>query len=238
MRKISTLLLILTTLILLLAIITIANAQTNQTNVTNTKECMTSCVTQQRETLKQCNSNYTQCIFSCSDQRKACTEQKTNEFNSCKSDCSLISDRKEKNACLKVCSEKYKEIRQCNQRECRDACSDNNKLCKQESKDQYDSCMNLCKPKEPLYDFIIDKQTCVDSGGFYQRLCKGPFFDVVCTPQDYCQCSGNNNYSCPKDYQCIKDHKIVVRGRDSISGWRTLHGQPLGDSGICGKLVE
>ena len=144
-----------------------------------------------------------------------------------------------KSACIRTCSNTYREeTKQCNteNRECKNTCNTNNNLCKSNLTNEYNTCSNLCNPPKIEKDFAITEEQCKTNGGFYQQLCKGPFFGVVCSQKTYCQCYGVNEYTCPADYTSEKDHGVVVRGRGhSLPGWRTLHGKDLGDIGLCVK---
>ncbi|MCA9485217.1 MAG: hypothetical protein KC506_00025 [Nanoarchaeota archaeon] len=84
----------------------------------------------------------------------------------------------------------------------------------------------------------VEEESCVSSGGFFQALCRGPYFGIGCSQQEYCQCSGFNEYQCPIDHTCIKDFKEPRIKRTSIPGWRNLIGEDLGDIGICAKNPE
>jgi hypothetical protein len=84
----------------------------------------------------------------------------------------------------------------------------------------------------------VEEETCIEAGGLFQALCRGPWFGIGCSQQKFCLCSGDFNYQCPQDYTCIKDFKEPRIKRTSIPGWKTLLGEDLGDIGLCAQKPE
>ena len=106
-------------------------------------------------------------------------------------------------------------------------CKDNGKLsCKK---------TDFCN----FQDISTNKDECMMSGGLYQQLCNGPYFDIVCSKDHFCLCEGINNYSCAPGYKCLKEFSnSLTRKSNTIPGWKTLLGFSLGDIGICTKVPE
>ena len=60
---------------------------------------------------------------------------------------------------------------------------------------------------EAFADFEIEKTVCEDAGGFHQELCSGNIFAMRCTNEFFCQCGGDNSYTCPEDYSCLTEFR-------------------------------
>jgi hypothetical protein len=87
-------------------------------------------------------------------------------------------------------------------------------------------------------DINIKEDECIENNGLYQKLCNGPYFDLVCSKNKFCLCEGAGNYACPEDYICIKEFRLTLNRRDNtIPGWKTHLGKDLGDVGICAKKI-
>jgi len=88
-------------------------------------------------------------------------------------------------------------------------------------------------------EFLNDSSKCESNNGLFQQLCNGPYFDIVCSHDNYCLCSGFDNYSCPENYYCLHNFSLSLTRRGyTIAGWKTLLGVQLGDIGICVKKQQ
>ena len=84
--------------------------------------------------------------------------------------------------------------------------------------------------------FDVNEEECENAGGFYHEVCNGPYFDIICSPQKFCICDGEDGYSCPGNYTC--NHKIrnlLPRKGNTVQGYKDQLGNELGDIGICEK---
>jgi hypothetical protein len=91
-----------------------------------------------------------------------------------------------------------------------------------------------CKKEEFCnMNVSVEENSCVQAGGLYQQLCNGPYFDIVCSAQNFCICGGNFNYTCPQNNICLKDFISPNKRLTTITGWKTLSGVALGDIGVC-----
>ncbi len=79
----------------------------------------------------------------------------------------------------------------------------------------------------------VSESSCLQAGGLYSPLCNGPYFDLLCTQQNFCLCEGTNNYSCPLNYECMKSFVSPNKRTHTINGWKDVIGLSLGDIGIC-----
>lgn len=211
--------------------------------INDIRECRNDCQQEKRNEIRQCNTGYNECKSICINDKRECYLQAKNSSVSCRQECLDIDDRKNKSLCLRQCSGEYREsVKSCSQeyRQCSDSCKEEKNNATWEYKQTYDSCINQCtfndeEQTKSEINYEVDELLCNNSGGFYQQLCKGPFFGIVCSKEKYCQCQGFGNYTCPQNYECVLDHNIVVKGRGhSIPGWRNLLGQDLGPIGLCG----
>ncbi|MFA5993034.1 MAG: hypothetical protein WC796_04985 [Candidatus Pacearchaeota archaeon] len=206
-------------------------------------EASSLCLEQQKGILNSCKN-------SCKDQ-KSCVYGCSKEFNNnkrilcrqidCKATCSS-----EYSKCKIDVKEKYKEC----PKNCRYTALSINNTCEDgryQGGDkflrdcevctcEFDSKVN-CKKSDfcNFQNLNVSKDTCVASGGFFQQLCKGPYFGIGCGREYYCQCGGNNGYTCPTNYTCIKEFKGPGIKQQSVSGWKTLLGKDLGNIGLCAK---
>jgi len=158
----------------------------------------------------------------------AVTANKT-QIKECKQDCraNRVLDKIE-------CKASYEECREdCRGYSCRRTCTQEKNLCLKEANDDYKVCQDICK--HGLFDFSISQDSCTEAGGFYESLCNGPYFGVVCTQTKFCMCKGNEDYSCPVNYSCVKNFKTAYMQYYSVEGWVNLLGQPLGNIGLCAK---
>lgn len=179
-------------------------------------ECLRECLTD--KSLNRRNCNMGACVNTCSSIKKSCTEDVKFEYPFCKESCNFIFSDEEI-----TCEDgKYNagdvfledcEVCRCNYNKRVDCKS--TKFC------------NFEKPE-------IDETTCSDNGGFYYKLCNGPYFDIVCSSEDYCLCDGLSDFSCPTGYECIHEfNTLLPRTRQTIPGFKDLLGHKLGDIGIC-----
>jgi hypothetical protein len=150
----------------------------------------------------------------------------TPEIKECRNDC--INENKLSKA---VCIEEFNECRlNCEDGRCKRNCSLERSRCLRILSMEYKTCQKECIA--PI-DSDINEKTCLENGGIYQQLCTGPYFSVVCSQDKYCLCSGINDYSCPSDMICKTNFVSPIKRLGSIQGWRTLHGEDLGEIGMC-----
>lgn len=216
-------------LIILLILVNLAFALTPEESK-QIRACKKNCTIDEKNIIDGYKTDYNYCIKNCSGKNKQtciflCKDDKTfylNKlkfiFENCKRDCI----NKIKNPDATCLSSKYRAgdifLQDCSI--CR--CDFNGKI--------------SCK-KTPYCNFdkvAAKEQDCTN--GFYHELCNGPYFDIVCSKYKYCICSGNNEYTCPEDYTCVKNFTLSINRRDNtIPGWKTKIGEDLGDIGVCGK---
>jgi hypothetical protein len=181
-------------------------------------KCSSACLRNFTINKKVCNSKL--CLSSCNSNKKSCSSETTFRFSDCSNNC------------------KYAVLNN-------NVTCENGKYNAGETfllgcdicKCKYDSTVDC---KKTLFcnfnDLTIEESKCVSSGGFYQQLCNGPYFDIVCSQNDFCQCDGNSNYSCPEGYACIHNFtSSLTRKSQTIAGFKTLLGFELGDIGLCAK---
>lgn len=190
------------------------------------------------------------CKKECSFDKNQNTFENNNNFNLCKENCAP-KDRK----CITNCSnEKRSAIKTVNQNfsKCNKKCSyvGKNITCLNGKYAAGEVFLNACEKCECGYnskisctktDFCnfnasISKNYCESNNGFYNSLCNGPYFDIVCSKDLFCLCDGVGNYSCASDYSCLHSFSLSLTRRSyTIPGWKNLLGKPLGDIGICVK---
>jgi len=95
-----------------------------------------------------------------------------------------------------------------------------------------------CRPSINCFysNFTITETSCLNAGGLFQPVCKGPYFRLRCTLEDYCICDGLGQYACPSDTFCL--HNFTVRVKSDLQGYRGLQGEEIGDIGICAQQPE
>jgi hypothetical protein len=160
------------------------------------------------------------------------TSSERKQIAECKKDCRLLRflDKAD-------CESSFKECRTlCFSTECKRECSLEKRDCIIQSNKDYNSCKSLCINNQ--IDFSINESVCQNSGGLYQEICNGPYFDIVCSQQKFCICGGNFNYTCPVDYLCVMKFASPNKRLPTIDGWKTLIGVKLGNIGLCGKGAE
>ena len=149
-----------------------------------------------------------------------------NQIKECREDC------RELNKISKfVCNEEFSECKNiCENGNCKRVCTQERRDCLREVSGEYKTCQKECINNN---EQAISSEGCTQSGGLYQQLCTGPYFSVFCTQKSYCLCEGINNNACPAQTQCSKNFVAPVRRHGSLEGWRNLHGESLGDIGMC-----
>lgn len=192
-------------------------------------ECKSECRQVQKDSIISCNTemslcktacnNYS-CLNGCAKEKSLCSRNVTSKYRLCQKECIPV-----KNVTKPVCVfENVTYDKDTNFTKGCEICT-----CKDKGKV---SCVkdNFCN-----LNVTVSKDDCVMTGGFYGKLCAGPYFDLVCTPKDYCLCGGLNNSTCPADYTCLKKFVAPLNRRDSVVGWKTSLGKTLGDIGVCGR---
>lgn len=203
------------------------------------------------------NLEIRECKKSILSYKKQLTNKISLDYKACKIDCKNI-EKKEISKCITSCSEdkRYEsdllKFRVGNyQNNCKYSILNPDAKCLGDKYNAGDIFLDACKIcrcdfnekitcKDTEYcnynDININEEQCTNNGGLYLQLCNGPYFDIVCSKKKYCLCSGSNNYTCPKDYDCIHDFMVSLNRRDNtISGWKSLLGEALGNIGICAK---
>ncbi|HRZ85534.1 MAG TPA: hypothetical protein P5277_02020 [Candidatus Paceibacterota bacterium] len=204
-----------------------------------------SCLDSQMEKLELCqnscylnNEETKSCLFDCTKQYKL-DKRNFCRLTQCKSECT--SNRID---CNKLVKERFKNCGiSCPYINKNITCEDGRYKAGEMFLDGCDICTcNFnskvnCKKSDfcNFKDMRVSENECVEAGGFYQQLCKGPYFGIGCGKDYYCQCDGVDNYTCPSNYTCIKNFKEINIKQNSISGWKTLLGRDLGDIGLCAK---
>jgi hypothetical protein len=217
--------------------IVFAGSKTNEfeRSKTNERECKTNCLNNFSSLSKTCNNNYKENRSICLNEKNNCHIQVRSEKASCYNECHNLTNITEMNSCKRNCSINYvSEIKNCSKEYslCRISVGDEKINCKNLFEEEYDHCKGYCENGN--LSFNVKEEDCVNSGGLYQQLCKGPYFGITCSQKTYCLCGGVNNYTCPDSFNCEVNHGIVVRGRGhSLPGWKNLLGQDLGNIGIC-----
>lgn len=142
----------------------------------------------------------------------------------CKKDCNL-GLRED----IETCNLEFKDCKQeCNSLECKIDCYKEKNDCRKMAKEENKMCKNFCS----LGEFYVERDLCLNSGGSYQQLCNGNYFDLRCSKEYYCVCNGNLNYSCPLNHFCAGD--FSVKNISTIeTSWKNPVGIPMGDIGIC-----
>lgn len=191
--------------------------------------CRTSCNIEFKSTVLSCNEIKNSCFDSCESESNSCLAQVESNYLSCTSVCS--NDQ----TCLKSCRvERQVDKIECKKDMtlCKKDCSEERRECIKSASDEKRVCSDKCI----LGNFAISEDQCISNGGLYQQLCNGPYFDIKCSADDFCQCGGVNNYTCPHDYQCQKSFRISGIPKTSVIGWKDYLGKNLGDIGLCEKI--
>lgn len=175
------------------------------------RQCMRTCSSDFRKNKREFCS-LSDCRRACYDEKRSCTNTSRDSYKSCKTGCLQA------NVDITCENGRYQAgtvlLRGCDRCECR-----------------FNGRLHCEKSPTCNYDVEINEEEC--SEGYYQRLCKGPYFRLRCSRQKYCQCEGDAQYECPSDYICI--HEFSVKIPDTIEGFRDSRGIPLGDIGICAR---
>lgn len=190
------------------------------------RECKLDCRADYSDARDVCTDEYGNCASECGSDRSCktsclierndCRREASSEYRSCSSDCSKDPE------CL-LGNHEVGEKFPMGCEEC--SCNSRGKLrCKTD---------NFCNR-----DVEIEQDFCEDNGGFFSRLCKGPYFGVVCSQASFCMCGGINEYTCAENYDCLTDFIAPIRTNYKISGFRDLLGMELGDIGLCAAPLE
>lgn len=198
--------------------------------------CKKTCVLDKKEVLNNVNSNYKICLDSCNSDTNLTRSDKRICSKSCKSERKdLIKDAKlEARECTNNCKYRVQNLNV--------SCSFNNQTYQAEDK-FVDSCQTcecnyqgniVCKPQRNcgFSNFTFTEESCTSSNGLFQRLCNGPYFGQKCSVKNFCQCSGDNEYSCPLNSVCVKNFTVPDIPM-IIPKWTDTNGNLLGDIGIC-----
>ncbi len=183
------------------------------------------------------------CIKVCSKEKRSNQREFCNR-GKCNKECTSIN-----NACVRKGNSDYKECKE----GCQFSVFNNNITCedgKYKPGDEFVDGCEICQCKYSgesecemtefcnFPDAEVDEETCLANGGYYDRLCQGPYFRIRCSSDKYCICGGDDGYTCPdEDYVCLPDF-IEPKLPTDIPGWKTTLGLPMGDISICAKKPE
>ncbi len=212
--------LLITTLLLITLMATLVFA------ISEKQMCKRAASQERRAEYKTCINDYKECRKNCGQEKKSCLTEVKQDYAKCREQC---IDRE----CKRTCSQKMRaEKKECSKRECLRECRDEKNECKKQAKNKYQEAKEACETTV----FEVSQEECEAAGGLYHEICNGPYFDIICSPQKFCICNGNNEYSCPSNYTC--NHKIkniLPRKGNTIQGYKDFLGNELGDIGICEK---
>src|SRR3989338_7723132 len=96
------------------------------------------------------------------------------QMSECKKDCRLsrFLDKADCETFFKACRTA------CFSTVCKRNCSQQRRDCTIQANKNYNSCKSLCINNQ--VDFSINESECQNSGGLFQEICNGPYFDIVC----------------------------------------------------------
>jgi len=212
--------------LLLILIIVVPNiiALSSQNEI---RSCKTDCILSKTNATNICIQDFKQCSINCSKKDKDCNYECYFEKRNCLSEINFKFG-----SCNKNCNYIYKNI-SCGSHALGEIFYENCSICKCEFNGKINCKMDdFCNYKK----ILRNKTQCIASNGLYQLLCNGPYFDIVCSKDKFCLCDGNDDYSCPADYTCLHEFTLsLTRRGNTISGWKTLLGRPLGNIGVCAK---
>ena len=193
------------------------------------RECKRDALNERRAEQKECTDNNKECQISCNQEKKNCLQQATQEYRNCFQEC---NDRE----CKRTCSKnQVVEKKQCYSNQCSKECRDNFNTCNKGTKERYEEKRENCE----ISPFQIEREDCENAGGFYHEICNGPYFDIICSPQKFCICEGDSEYTCPENYTCNKNIKnFLPRARNTIQGYKDFLGNDLGKIGVCEKQEQ
>ncbi len=189
--------------------------------------CKKECSSSKSNVTNLCNQDFVQCRNNCSKKDKDCNYECDIEKRNCLSEISFRLG-----SCTRNCIYIFKNIT-CGNHSLGEVFYDNCSICKCE----YNRRINCKKTDYCNHKKILrNKNQCISNNGLYQPLCNGPYFDIVCSKDNFCLCDGNNNYSCSADYICLHEfNPSLTRRGYTLTGWKNLLGADLGDIGICVK---
>lgn len=181
------------------------------------KTCNQGCKENLLDEKEICNLNYKNCTSSvrmnCFKEKVQCLKNVTNDYRTCREDCKTQSAQPCKNG-----SVEKGDIYEFGCEKCE--CKARGKVsCKLDA---------FCNKNT-----TITKSVCEVAGGLFQQICNGPYFDIVCSQQNFCLCEGDLNYTCPSTYQCLKNFISPNTRLHTTKGWKSMLGAPLGDVGVC-----
>ena len=191
------------------------------------------------QTERSAEREHRSCVRQCDRELRSTVRSECSERD-CKKEC-----RSERNDCRRAASTDY--------RSCRSNCVDSvvygNVTCGdvpagstfaqgcEVCECRFDGTVSCRSTTNCHFDeFGIEKSYCEDNGGVFDPVCKGPYFRLRCTRDDFCICGGVYNATCPDDYYCL--HDFTVKVQSELEGWKDTIGTPIGDIGVCAKLPD
>lgn len=198
-------------------------------------DCNKKCTSERTAMTKICNSEHKSCREICNSEKESCLDIIEQTFDLCRGSCYNSSSNSKDRECNRLCSFARIELKKtCAKQDCLNECRTEKKTCNDNIKNSTANCKAACEAESA--GLITNKEECESSGGLFYKLCNGPYFDIVCTQDEFCICSGKSNYTCPQNYICDKKIKdFLPRKTNTISGYRDLSGNLLGDIGVCRK---
>ena len=187
---------------------------------------------------------YQKCNADCAENKKLARDICAYEHNQCKLACQNSSCKivcaKEKNICMRNAANDSSECRKECKKIIRPKCLNGEYAAGEKFEDGCSICKCIingkisCK-KEAFCNKNpeVSEELCTTSGGFYQALCSGPYFDILCSQDKFCICKGINNYSCPINYECLTDFNPPINPSRISRGWTDMLGSSLGKVGVC-----
>jgi hypothetical protein len=194
-------------------------------------DCSKNCSITKDNQVNLCDQDYKQCRNGCNSEKKACIENAKDLNEECRNSCSLHNGTA-KRMCIMNCSlENILKKEKCSKTGCVQDCVDGRKDCKEKVMVRSMNCKKDCDGLT-----VLNKEQCDSAGGLFYLICKGLYFDIICSKQKFCICDGDENYSCPSNYTCNHNlDNILPRNIHALKGYKDLLGNPLGDIGICMK---
>jgi hypothetical protein len=187
-----------------------------------------------RRKLSKCNR---ECSKSFRFDKKDCSASQ------CKRDCSAVKMESNKDV-----NKKYSKCR----RNCKYTALNDNITCEDGKYKAGEVYLEGCLKCECGYDgesdcdkqetcgfnkLVLDENSCVNSEGYWGKLCRGPYFRLRCSREEYCLCDGDLNFQCGVGEVCVHNFNIKIPSSTS-EGFKDARGGELGDVGICAEIPE
>jgi hypothetical protein len=177
-------------------------------------ECKRICSRELREDKRECSDR--ECKRDCSVSKKENNKIVNDNYYGCKNNCRYTAF----NSNITCEDGKYqageKFLEGCNKCEC-----------------GYNGVSDCDLQESCNFDELISKnEVCENVGGFWGKLCKGPYFRLRCSRDNFCLCDGDFDFQCGVGNVCIHDFTVKIPSSTS-GGYKDARGGELGDVGIC-----